>query len=62
MTRSDQSLINKLAVVLLIKLVLLAGLWWAFVREDRVKVNDNSQAERLLSTVSQSAEGATHDF
>lgn len=62
MTLSDKSLIRKLAVVLLVKLILLTGLWWAFVRDTRVAVDDQRQAERLLSTQSPSAKGAEHDF
>ena len=62
MNLSDRSLLTKLAVVLLVKVVLLVGLWWCFVRDDRVTVDSGAQAERWLSTVQQPTQGAKHDF
>lgn len=48
MKPADHILVKKLAVVLVIKLVLLFGLWWAFVRDHRVTVNDSGMAMRTL--------------
>ena len=41
----DQVLVRRLAVVLAIKLVLLFGLWWGFVRDQRVTVDASSMAK-----------------
>lgn len=48
MKLADLILVKKLAVVLIIKLVLLFGLWWGFVRDQRVTVNDFSMAMQTL--------------
>lgn len=44
----DRLLVRKLAIVLAIKLVVLTGLWWGFVREQRVPVDTDSAAMQLL--------------
>lgn len=44
----DRSLIRKLAVVLVVKLAVLTGLWWGFVREQRVPVDAQGAAAQLL--------------
>lgn len=48
MDLSDRLLMRKLAVVLAIKLVVLTGLWWGFVREQRVPVDTDTAATQLL--------------
>ena len=52
----DKSLIKKLAWVLVIKLVLLMGLWWGFVREQRVTVDGNSVAAQFLQSTPRTKE------
>jgi len=44
----DKTLVTKLAVVLLIKLAILVGLWWGFVRDQRVAVDGGRVADRFL--------------
>ncbi len=44
----DQLLVRRLAVVLVIKLVLLFGLWWWFVRDQRVTVDTQGMAAQAL--------------
>ena len=44
----DRTLVRKLAGVLVIKLALLTGLWWGFVREQRVPVDSDSAALQML--------------
>lgn len=44
----DRFLARKLAVVLAVKLVVLVGLWWGFVREQRVSVDSRTAAIQLL--------------
>jgi hypothetical protein len=54
----DKTLTRKLALVLLIKVVLLLTLWWGFVREQRVTVDSDKAAARLLQGVSTLNQGA----
>lgn len=48
MTPQDKTLVRKLAVVLLLKLLVLLALWWIFVREQRVAVDADAAATQLL--------------
>jgi hypothetical protein len=48
MNLPDRTLVRKLAVVLVIKLFVLVGLWWGFVREERVAVSPESAAAQML--------------
>ncbi len=41
---------RKLAVVLVIKLFVLGGLWWVFVREERVAVSPETAATQMLGS------------
>ena len=45
---SDKSLLSKLALVLVLNLAILLALWWVFVREQRVTVDDSGVAAQLL--------------
>ncbi len=56
---SDQSLLKKLAPLLLLKLAILLLLWWGFVREQRVAVDDSGVAAQLLQAASPKTQG-TH--
>jgi hypothetical protein len=59
MNLSDKSLLRKLAFVLAIKLAILLALWWMFVREQGVAVDDSGVAAQFLQPASQTTEG-TH--
>ncbi len=48
MTPQDRHLLRKLIAVLAVKAVMLAGLWWGFVREQRVVVDPHGAAQRML--------------
>jgi len=48
MTFQDKTLVRKLVIVLLVKLVVLLALWWIFVREQRVAVDADAAATQLL--------------
>jgi hypothetical protein len=50
MDLQDRFLVRKLAIVLVIKLAVLVGLWWGFVREQRVPVNTESAATQMLGS------------
>lgn len=41
---------RKLAVVLVLKLLVLTGLWWGFVRDQRVPVNAAAATAHLLGS------------
>lgn len=57
MKTPDKYLVTKLAAVLMIKLALLGGLWWGFVRDQRVTVNASQVADQVLSSRLNSAIG-----
>lgn len=46
----DRTLVRKLAIVLVIKLAVLVGLWWVFVREHRVAPQEVGVATQLLGS------------
>ena len=48
MNFQDRTLVRKLAVVLVVKLVVLMALWWFFVRDQRVLVDGEGVATQLL--------------
>lgn len=48
MTSQDKTLVKKLLIAVLIKLVVLVALWWGFVREQRVTVDTETAATQLL--------------
>jgi hypothetical protein len=57
MNFSNKYLVNKLALVLVLKLVILMTLWWVFVRDQRVAVDDNVVAAQLLQPALASTQG-----
>ena len=52
MNLADKTLVKKLVYVLVIKLILLIALWWFFIRDQKVAVDENSVANQFLSPVS----------
>ncbi len=50
-------LARKLAVVLVLKLAVLFGLWWGFVREQRVLVDSDLVAAQLLQPATKPLDG-----
>jgi hypothetical protein len=55
MNLSDRTLVKKLAIVLVLKLVLLVVLWSVFVRDQRVAVSGDSVAAQFLAPDSTTA-------
>lgn len=57
MTRDEKRLVHHLVIAVVVKLALLATLWWLFVHDTRVDTN----AERTASHIGMtgSAQGAT---
>lgn len=46
----DDRLARKLVWIVLIKLVIIFGLWWAFIRDSQVTTDASVMAEALQST------------
>jgi len=59
MNFSDQTLLKKLAVVVVIKLIFLLAIWLAFVRGHGVSPDQNSVAAQLLQHPVATGEGTT---
>ena len=57
MNVSNKYLVNKLAIALVLKLVILMALWWVFVRDQHVAVDDNVVAAQLLQPALASTQG-----
>jgi hypothetical protein len=57
MKTADQLLVKRLAWVLVIKLMLLYGLWWGFVRDQQVTVDASGMTTQALVRGSVSIEG-----
>lgn len=55
----NKTLVRKLAVVLVLKLIVLMALWWFFVREQQVKVDGNSVAAQFLQSAPHPAQGVS---
>ncbi|WP_454651083.1 cytochrome oxidase putative small subunit CydP [Bradyrhizobium liaoningense] len=49
---NDRRLLRHLGVAVLAKLVLLAALWWVFVRDARVKADAPTAASHLVGGIS----------
>ena len=64
MNSADQGLLRHIVVVVVIKLVLITALWWAFIRDSKVAVDPAAMAAQL-STPAASRQsppaGETHD-
>ncbi len=50
-----------LVLVLILKLLLLTGLWHAFIKPYRVKVNQDAMSARLAGPSIQTNKGNSHD-
>jgi hypothetical protein len=55
MTLPDRLLARHLVIVVVLKLLVLAGLWWWFVRDSHVRVDADNAAARLVAP----ADGST---
>ena len=59
MNHLDRGLVRNLALVLVLKLVVLSGLWWVFVRDQRTTVDGDSVAAQFFQKASKSANGVS---
>lgn len=63
MDMAERRLVRELVVVVLIKLAVIAALWWVFVREAKVDVDPAAMATRVAAPASsgqQQTPGETH--
>lgn len=60
--RTDRKLLRELVVVVLLKLIVLIALWFAFVRDQRVSVDAERVAAVVASPVSsvRGSQGEVH--
>lgn len=58
---SRSHLLRDIGVVLVVKLLVLTALWWAFVRDQRVEVQADQPALPWLAPATPSAESKPHD-
>ncbi len=49
MSNQDRTLLRKLIWTVLIKLIALSALWWLFIRDAQVAVDESSAARQLLN-------------
>ena len=49
MNTRDQALLRKLIWTVLIKLIALSALWWVYVRDAQVAVDEGAAARQLLA-------------
>ncbi len=57
MNLSDRTLIQKLALVLVLKLVVLFALWWWFVRDQGIQVDSSRVAAQVLQAAPLTTQG-----
>lgn len=49
MKTSDKSLVTKLVIAVMVKLVVLTSLWWVFFHDQRVAVDAKLVSDQMLS-------------
>lgn len=52
MSPSDRRLLRHLLIAVLVKLVVLAGLWWMFVRDARISVDTERVVAQVIDAAS----------
>lgn len=50
MKPNDRKLLKEISVVLVVKLILLYGIWYYWISGNAIKVDSSSAAEHVLST------------
>lgn len=56
MKNPNKRLLHHLVIAVLIKLLVLTGLWWAFIRDAHVNVDADTIANRLGTVIQTSGE------
>ncbi len=63
MNPTDRHLMREITLVVVIKLVLITALWWAFIRDAKVAVDPGAMAAQLVAPASSrqhTTSGETH--
>lgn len=63
MTPTDRRLVREITVVIVVKLMLITALWWAFIRDAKVAVNPGAMAAQVVAPASSklhTTSGETH--
>jgi len=59
MLASDRKLLREIVVVVALKLVLIAALWWVFIRDHKVEVDAARMAVHAAEGLQQPDDGET---
>ncbi|WP_114649437.1 cytochrome oxidase putative small subunit CydP [Pseudothauera hydrothermalis] len=59
MLASDRKLLREIVVVVVLKLVLIAALWWGFIRDHKVEVDSARMAVHAAGGLQQPDDGET---
>ncbi|MGD9871404.1 MAG: cytochrome oxidase putative small subunit CydP [Thauera sp.] len=63
MTPTDRRLVREITVVIIVKLMLITALWWAFIRDAKVAVDPGAMAAQVVAPASSklhTTSGETH--
>ena len=63
MTPTDRRLVREITVVIVVKLILITALWWAFIRDAKVAVDPGAMAAQVVAPASSklhTTSGETH--
>lgn len=63
MTPTDRRLVREITVVIIVKLILITALWWAFIRDAKVAVDPGAMAAQVVAPASSklhTTSGETH--
>lgn len=63
MNTTDRRLVREITVVIVIKLILITALWWAFIRDAKVPVDPGAMAAQVATPASSkqhTTSGETH--
>lgn len=52
MNPTDRRLIREITLVIVLKLILITALWWAFIRDAKVAVDPGAMATRIVAPAS----------
>ncbi|WP_454456280.1 cytochrome oxidase putative small subunit CydP [Thauera phenylacetica] len=63
MNPTDRRLVREITLVIVLKLILITALWWAFIRDAKVAVDPGAMAAQVVaptSTKQHSTSGESH--
>ncbi len=63
MNPTDRRLVREITLVIVLKLILITALWWAFIRDAKVAVDPGAMAAQVVAPASSklhTTSGETH--